>query len=86
MTRLTIYTRRQCHLCDEMKVVVRGAARAWAFTVDEVNVDGDPALVARYGWDVPVLALDGHEVARHRITPDALEALLAARGAGRQPG
>ena len=63
-----------------MKAVVRDAARAWAFTVEEVDVDGDPALAARYGQDVPVLALDGHEVARHRLTPDALEALLAAAG------
>jgi len=86
MTRLTLYTRRQCHLCDEMKAVVRDAVRTWDVTVDEVDVDGDAALLARYGQDVPVLALDGREVARHRLTPDALAALLQARGTGRQPG
>lgn len=86
MTRLTLYTRRQCHLCDVMKAVVRDAARTWMVTVDEVDVDGDAALAARYGHDVPVLAIDGREAARHRLTPDALEALLRARGTGRQPG
>ena len=86
MTDLTLYTRRRCHLCDEMKAIVRGAAETWALTVEEVDVDGDPALAARYGHDVPVLAMDGHDVARHRIAAGALQELLRARRAGRQSG
>lgn len=84
MTELTLYTRRRCHLCDDMKAIVQDAAETWALTVEEVDVDADPALIERYGRDVPVLALDGREVARHRIAADALRELLQSRRAGRQ--
>jgi hypothetical protein len=35
--------------------------------LDYVDIDADPALVARYDEDVPVLLLDGVEVCRHRF-------------------
>jgi len=41
---LTIYTRRNCHLCDEMKAVVREVGRTLPLTLDEVDVDREPAL------------------------------------------
>lgn len=81
---LTLFTRRACHLCDAMKEVVREVAGSRAVRLVEVDVDADPALAARYGRDVPVLWLDGREVARHRVTADALAAHLDAAAAGRQ--
>ena len=54
--RLTLYGRADCHLCHEMRAVVDAVApRRCAFELEEVDVDGDPALVAAYGEEVPVL-------------------------------
>ena len=43
--RLTLYGRADCHLCHEMRAVVDAVGRDVPFELEEVDVDGDPALV-----------------------------------------
>jgi hypothetical protein len=47
----------------------------------EDDVRRDPAW-SRYRLEIPVLLLDGEEVARHRVDEDELRLRLAARGVG----
>ena len=77
MIRLTLYGRADCHLCHEMRAVVDVVARDLPLSVEEVDVDGDPALVARWGDDVPVLAVNGRAAFKHRVDAGALRARLA---------
>jgi predicted thioredoxin/glutaredoxin len=44
--------------------------------IEVVDVDGDPTLQRRHGFDVPVLLLDGVVVCRHRLDPEELKRLL----------
>lgn len=44
--------------------------------IDVVDVDSDPTLQRRHGFDVPVLLLDGSVVCRHRLDADELKRLL----------
>ncbi len=76
MIALTLYTRSGCHLCDQMKAVVERVASRLPLALEEVNIEGDPSLEARYGHDIPVLVADGAEIARHRIDDDRLWELL----------
>jgi hypothetical protein len=41
-----------------------------------VDVDGDPALKARYGWDVPLLFSGDTEICRHQLNLPALQEWL----------
>ena len=81
MIHLTLYTRADCHLCHEMRVVVQDVLRAFAgrHTVDleEVDVDGDPRLAAAYGADVPVLCVNGRKAFKYRVDAARLHARLA---------
>ncbi len=43
-----------------------------------VDVDADPALKARYGWDVPLLYDGGTEICRHQLNLPALQEWLRA--------
>jgi len=45
--------------------------------VDELDVDADPALEARWGSLVPVLLVDGRELCHYRLDRSALAAVLA---------
>lgn len=54
--RLTLYSRVYCHLCDDMLAALDALRGEFAFKVDVVDVDADPALEARYDELVPVLA------------------------------
>ena len=83
--RLTLYTRADCHLCERMKAVVGDVGAELPLEVEEIDVDLVPALVDRYGREVPVLMVDGVEVARHRVTAEALKAVLRTRRAGPHP-
>ena len=49
----------------------------YAFRVAVVDVDSDPALAARFGRDVPVLAHGERELCRHRFDAAELGAYLS---------
>lgn len=72
---LVIYTRRDCSLCEQMEAAVREIAGAGA-EIALVDIDDSPALVARFGRDVPVLCLDGEVVCKHLLDPQRLQAAL----------
>ena len=74
--RLTL-TRAYCHLCDEMRAEVGPLATAAAVAVDEIDVDGDPALEARWGDRVPVLLAGERELFHYRIDRAVLTTYLA---------
>jgi hypothetical protein len=75
--RLTLYGRPECHLCHEMRAVVDVVRSDVPFDLDEVDIDGDPALVAAYGEEIPVLLVNGRKAFKYRVTPAALRARLA---------
>ena len=76
---LTIYSRPGCHLCDDMKAVVKQVVRDVdeSASIDEVDISTDPALEALYGLEIPVLMIDGKKAAKYRVTEDALKRMLA---------
>ena len=77
MIRLTLYGRTDCHLCAEMRAVVEAVMREVVATLEEVDVDGDPALAAAYGDEVPVLCVNGRKAFKYRVDAPALRARLA---------
>jgi hypothetical protein len=53
-------------------------AREFPLTLEVVDVDTHPALVAAYGDEVPVLAVEGRKAFTGRVDARALRARLAA--------
>lgn len=76
--QLTLLTRSDCHLCEEMAEVVRVVAEGGSFRLDQVDVDGDATLLDRYGDQVPVLLINGRRAFKYRLTAGALRRRLAA--------
>ncbi|HWP44401.1 MAG TPA: glutaredoxin family protein [Blastocatellia bacterium] len=68
MLTVTIYTRPGCHLCEEAKASILSAGGG--FELEEINIDSDPALRARYGYDIPVVLINGVKVFKHRVDAD----------------
>ena len=75
--QVVLYGRADCHLCDEMKAVVDEVRRDVALELTVVDVDTDPALVERYGLEVPVLLVDGRKAFKYRVDAAALRRRLA---------
>lgn len=74
----TLYTRSGCPLCDEMAEVVRAPIEGAGYRLRMVDVDADPALKARFGWDVPLLFEGDTEICRHFPDSAALRERLAS--------
>jgi len=64
---VTLYSRPGCHLCEEAKTAIAPLLREFRAVLREVNIDDDPLLKERYGWDVPVLFIGSHKAAKHRV-------------------
>lgn len=78
--RVVLYSKPGCHLCEDMHGQLRRALRGTGVTVTERNIALDLDDFVRYQYDIPVLAIDGREVARHRITEEALVSALRVAG------
>jgi hypothetical protein len=61
MVEIKLFSRRGCHLCEVALEEMRRIASAnqIAIKVDEIFIDGDPALESEYGFMVPVIHIDG---------------------------
>jgi glutaredoxin len=78
--RIVFYTRSPCHLCDvALGVLDRVVTGRQDVEVSVVDIDTDPDLVVRYNHDVPVVILNGREVARHRLDESILRARLTVQ-------
>jgi thiol-disulfide isomerase/thioredoxin len=85
----TLYSRSYCHLCEDMLVALQALAPAGQpFAVDVVDVDADPALVARFDELVPVLfgRLDEPELCHYFLDEQAVQRFLARGQALAAPG
>lgn len=64
---VTIYTRPGCHLCEEAKAAINASGCEGEFILTEVNIDDDPLLREQYGYDIPVIFINGVKVFKHRV-------------------
>lgn len=74
----TVYTRARCCCCHKALDLLRDYQTRWGFAIEEVDIDGDPDLVAQYNTEVPVVAVDGKVRFRGVVNPALLERLLTA--------
>ncbi|HZV07157.1 MAG TPA: glutaredoxin family protein [Gemmataceae bacterium] len=72
-----MYTRRGCHLCEQAWQQLERAKQRYGFTLQQVDVDGDPQLVSEYGECVPVVTIDGKVRFRGVVNRVLLERLLS---------
>jgi hypothetical protein len=47
------------------------------FDLEIFNIDEDVALKVKYGWDIPVVTVDGEFLAKHRLEEKLLRQRLA---------
>jgi glutaredoxin len=72
MIEVTLYTRRDCGLCEEMEHVLAGEMSRFDARLTRIEIDGDAGLEALYGREVPVLFLNDRKAFKFRCTPREL--------------
>jgi glutaredoxin len=64
---VTLYSRPGCHLCEAAKAAIDPLLTELGAALREVNIDPDPVLKERYGWDIPVIFIGSRKAAKHRV-------------------
>lgn len=75
--RITLIGRPGCHLCDDARVVVARVAAELGVGWTELSVLDDPALLARYVEEVPVVLVDGAQHTCWRVDEERLRRALS---------
>jgi glutaredoxin len=78
MSDVTVYSRENCHLCDEALETIREVAADVSEPVDVSVVDVDEAgLAEEYGERVPYVFVDDEPAFKFRVDPEQLRSKLS---------
>jgi glutathione S-transferase len=74
---VVLYARPECHLCDEARSGLEALrADGLDFEIDEVNIETDDYLHARFLERIPVIELEGEVISELFLDVDGLRARL----------
>lgn len=78
MKHFIVYSRRGCHLCDELIEALETLTAGHDADIEIRDVDADSLACARYGSRIPVLLLDGEVLCEGRLDHAAVNEALRA--------
>lgn len=66
---VTVYTREDCHLCEDAIATVRSVIESVdpSVEIELVDIDQNELLRAEYGDRVPYVLIDGRPVFKYRV-------------------
>jgi glutaredoxin len=79
MSRVTLYGRPGCHLCDEAREALQRVRTTIPFTLEEVDIETDDELHKRYLERIPVVMLDGEHLFDYEVDEQALAQRIVYR-------
>ena len=77
MTTVVLYSRPDCHLCDEARAAILAIRdQGLRFELQEIDIDSDDELLSRYLERIPVVAVEGEIVSELILDRVALRSRL----------
>jgi glutaredoxin len=72
---VTVYSRPGCHLCDDALAVIARVRGELPFDLEVIDIEADDALLRAHLERIPVISVDGEELAHFHLE----EAILRRR-------
>ena len=79
MSLITVYSRPECHLCEDAMAALRSLQAELGFALEERDINSDEALLRAYFERIPVIALDGEELFDFFVEEATLRERLESR-------
>ena len=79
MAQITVYSRPDCHLCEQAIETLRRLQGEFAFDLRELDIDADATLQRSYFERIPVIALDGEELCEYFVQEALVRERLESR-------
>ncbi len=76
MLNVTIYSKKDCHLCDIAKETLLKVQQELPFSLNEIDIERDKTAFERYKYLIPVIEIDGEKVFNYRIDENELKKIL----------
>ena len=76
-TRVRLYSKPGCHLCDDARAVVERVCADLGTSYDEVDITTSPELMNAYADQIPVTFVDGNQHDFWRVDETRLRRALA---------
>lgn len=77
MLNVTLFTKKDCHLCEEVKGYLNDLQKQYPHRLAEVDITSDPAIQAKYGMLIPVIEV-GPYTLQAPISRERLQITLGA--------
>ena len=79
MSVITLYSKPDCHLCDDALADLRRLQDEYGFELQERDITTDEALHRAYFERIPVIALDGEELCDYFLQETLVRERLESR-------
>ena len=67
MKEVVIYSKEDCHLCEEALTVLRKVRAFFPFVLKEVNILEDRELFEKFKEEIPVIYIDSKKAFKYRV-------------------
>ncbi len=76
MITVKIYSKPNCHLCDEAKTVLQTVRNQIPFELNEINIEADPDYYNLYKEQIPVIFINDQKAFKFKVTEKELRKRL----------
>jgi glutaredoxin len=79
VTLLAVYSKPDCHLCEDAMRVLRRLQPELGFVLEERDITSDAALHRAYFERIPVVTVDGEELCEYFVEEAVVRERLESR-------
>jgi hypothetical protein len=75
---IEIFSKPDCHLCDEVKLEIAKMESLFALDIREINIMEHADLYEKYKLEIPVIHINGRKAFKYRVEEQQLLKRLAS--------
>ncbi len=76
MVKITIYSKKDCHLCDIAKETLLKLQKEFPFSLTEIDIEKDKLAFEKYKYLIPVIEIDDEKVFTYKVNEAELKTIL----------
>lgn len=76
---IVVYGKPECSLCDKATAILERLRSEFEYRIEHVDIREHPELFARHRDRIPVVMVDGREIAAGIVTTPGLRSALSRR-------
>ncbi len=76
MVKITIYSKKNCHLCHIARETLLEAGKEFPFSLTEVDIENDKHIFEKYKYLIPVVEIDGEKTFTYSVNETELKRIL----------